>query len=232
MFFVDKWIHSNSLINVQPEENCRIDEWLKFEWMEFRSDWYEFRSIGPNPERLVRFPNDWSEFRTIGPNSERLVRIPNDWSEFRTIDELDVGIFKNRKKNCRICWIALLLRCGGSCVQSNLKMLKCWWPRKKIGVDWPRQSQFREKKSSKSQCSNRKTAWTGLGKVKRPLQRQVSFNFLQDWSPGGRRSVLHFDGLPLTRGVVAATPFAAAVSLTFSLVKNLKMLLQAKRQPG
>ena len=58
------------------------------------------------------------------------------------------------------------------------------------------------------------------------------FNFLQDWSPGGRRSVLHFDGLPLTRGVVVATPFAAAVSLTFSLVKNLKMLLQAKRQPG
>ena len=58
------------------------------------------------------------------------------------------------------------------------------------------------------------------------------FNFLQDWSPGGRRSVLHFDGLPLTRGAVDATPFAAAFSLTFSLVKNLKMLLQAKRQPG
>ena len=48
----------------------------------------------------------------------------------------------------------------------------------------------------------------------------MSFNFLQDWSPGGRQSVLHFDGLPLTRGVVVATPFAAAVSLTFSLVKN------------
>ena len=69
-------------------------------------------------------------------------------------------------------------------------------------------------------------------KKKGPLQRQVSLNFLQDWSPGGRRSVLHFDGLTLTRGAVDATPFAAAVSLTFSLVKNLKMLLQAKRQPG
>jgi hypothetical protein len=31
---------------------------------------------------------------------------------------------------------------------------------------------------------------------------------------------LHFDGLPLTRGVVVATPFAAADSLTFSLVKK------------
>ncbi len=51
------------------------------------ADWSEFRTIGPNPERLVRIPNDWSESRTIGPNSERLVRIPNDWSEFRTIDE-------------------------------------------------------------------------------------------------------------------------------------------------
>ena len=78
-----------------------------------------------------------------------------------------------------------------------------------------------------------KSAWTGLGKVKRRASSAASvFNFLQDWSPGGRRSVLHFDGLPLTRGVVVATPFAAAVSLTFSLVKNLKMLLQAKRQPG
>ena len=37
--------------------------------------------------------------------------------------------------------------------------------------------------------------------------------------------------LPLTRGVVDATPFTVAFSLTFSLVKNLKMLLQAKRQP-
>jgi hypothetical protein len=62
------------------------------------NDWSEFRTIGPNAERLVRIPNDWSEFRTIGPNAERLVRILNDWSEFRTIDELDVGVFKNRKK--------------------------------------------------------------------------------------------------------------------------------------
>ena len=65
-----------------------------------------------------------------------------------------------------------------------------------------------------------KLAWTGLGKNKNASSAASVFNFLQDWSPGGRQSVLHFDGLPLTRGVVVATPFAAAVSLTFSLVKN------------
>ena len=44
-----------------------------------RTDWSEFS----------RF--DWYEFRSIGTNSERLVRIPNDWSEFRTNDEFDVA---------------------------------------------------------------------------------------------------------------------------------------------
>ncbi len=77
-----------------------------------------------------------------------------------------------------------------------------------------------------------KSAWTGLGKNTKASSVASVFNFLQDWSPGGRRSVLHFDGLPLTRGAAVATPFAAAVSLTFSHVMNLKMLLQATRQPG
>ena len=49
-----------------------------------------------------------------------------------------------------------------------------------------------------------KSAWTGLGKNKKASLAASVFNFLQDWSPGGRRSVLHFDGLPLTRGVVDA----------------------------
>jgi hypothetical protein len=69
-----------------------------------------------------------------------------------------------------------------------------------------------------------KSAWTGLGKVKkRPLQRQVSLKCL---SPRLATDLL------LTRGAIDDTPFAVAYSLTFSLVKNLKMLLQAKRQPG
>ena len=90
-----------------------------------------------------------------------------------------------------------------------------------------------EKKISKSQCSNRKIGvdWSRQSQ-KRSLQRQVSLIFFRTGHPGVAECVLHVDGLPLTRGAVVATPFAAAVSLTFSLVKNLQMLLQAKRQPG
>ena len=51
---------------------------------------------------------------------------------------------------------------------------------------------------------SKKLAWTGLGKIKRASSAASVFKFLQDWSPGGRRSVLHFNGLPLTRGVVDA----------------------------
>ena len=46
------------------------------DWSEFsRFDWYEFRSIGTNSDRLVRIPIDWSESRTIGPNSERMTNL-------------------------------------------------------------------------------------------------------------------------------------------------------------
>ena len=49
-----------------------------------------------------------------------------------------------------------------------------------------------------------KSAWTGLGKSKKASSAASVFKILQDRSPGGRRCVLHFDGLPLTRGVVDA----------------------------
>ena len=51
---------------------------------------------------------------------------------------------------------------------------------------------------------SKKSAWTGLGKCKKASSAASVFNVLPDWSPGGRRCVLHFDGLPLTRGVVDA----------------------------
>ena len=91
MFFVDKWIHSNSLINVQPEENCRIDEkgsnLGKMIGPNFRN-WSEFRTIGPNAEQLVRIPNDWSEFRTIGPNSEQLTSLTSVFSKIESVELL------------------------------------------------------------------------------------------------------------------------------------------------
>ncbi len=49
-----------------------------------------------------------------------------------------------------------------------------------------------------------KSAWTGLDKSKKASSAASVFKILQDRSPGGRRCVLHFDGLPLTRGVVDA----------------------------
>ena len=113
----------------------------------------------------------------------------------------------------------------------QLKMFKCWRPKKKSAWTGLDQVDF-EKFLQRVNVQIEKSAWTGLGKVKRASSAASVFKILQDRSPGGRRCVLHFDGLPLTRGAVVATPFAAAVSLTFSLVKNLKMLLQAKRQPG
>jgi hypothetical protein len=143
MFFVDKWIHSNSLINVQPEENCRVDELLscsfwRFLWakqlknvqmfggqkrrtnderrttnwlvrifaiwlVRIPIDWYEFRSIGTNSDRLVRIPNDWSEFRTIGPNSERMTNdefnVATDVNASNVV-KFDKGL-NARKKNRR-----------------------------------------------------------------------------------------------------------------------------------
>ncbi len=80
---------------------------------------------------------------------------------------------------------------------------------------------FRRQKFVKVSDAKKKLAWTGLGKVKKGLfSGKCLQKFLHDWSPGGRRSVLHFDGLTLTRGAVVATPFAVAYSLTSSLVKK------------
>ncbi len=56
------------MVNVQPEENCRIVERLKFEWMEFRSDWTEFRPIGRNSDLIGR------NLELIGRNSELIER--------------------------------------------------------------------------------------------------------------------------------------------------------------
>ena len=105
-------------------------------------------------------------------------------------------------------------------MQSNLRNVQVLVAEKKLA--WTDLDRVSFKKFVKqSSVEIKKSAWTGLDKVKKgPLQRQVSLKFLHDWSPGGRRSVLHFDGLTLTRGAVDATPFAVACSLTFSLVKN------------
>ncbi len=169
MFFVDKWVHSNSLINVQPEENCRIDENVQMLEAEKKSAW-----TGVD---WVRFKKKFSKRQTLKLKNWRSVK-----SALGT-RRLVLGARQNWRSALGARYLALGTR-------SSAKLKK-----------------------------------------KAPSAASVLKGF-HDWSPGGRRCVLHFDGLPLTRGVVVATPFAAAVSLTFSLVKNLQMLLQAKRQPG
>ena len=72
---------------------------------------------------------------------------------------------------------------SGASVASVVKISKCWTS-KKIGVDWPRPSQFR-KNSSMFKCLNRKIGvdWSRQSQ-KRPLQRQVSFIFFRTGHPG------------------------------------------------
>ena len=80
-------------------------------------------------------------------------------------------------------WIALLLRCGGSCVQSSEDVQVLEAEKKSAWTDLDRVD-F-EKISSKSQCSNRKIGVDRLRESqKRPLQRQVSFNFFRTGHPG------------------------------------------------
>jgi hypothetical protein len=67
----------------------------------------------------------------------------------------------------------------------------------------------------------KKSAWTGLDKVKK-ASSMASVSY--ECSIWGRQSVLHFDGLLLTRGAVVATPFADAYSLTFRPVKSTDAL--------
>jgi hypothetical protein len=56
------------------------------------------------------------------------------------------------------------------------------------------------------------------------ITRQQDGSFVKTLEPGDRQSVLHFDGLPLRRGAVVATPFADAFSLTFRPVKRTDAL--------
>jgi len=70
---------------------------------------------------------------------------------------------------------------GDELLNKNLSI--CQMP-KKIGVDWPRPSQFR-KNSSESKCWNRKIGVDrSRESQKRPLQRQVSLFFFRTGHPG------------------------------------------------
>jgi len=88
---------------------------------------------------LVRIPIDWYEFRSIGPNSERLVRIPNEWrttndvaTDVNAFDVVKfVKVFNAPKKSA---WTDLD-RVSFKKIFKESKR-RNW----KIGVDWSRQS--------------------------------------------------------------------------------------------
>ena len=103
------------------------------------------------------------------------------WSEFRTNSEQLLSVFsKVESVELRCCSDVEVLVCKA------VKKCSSVGGRKKIGVDWPRPSQFR-KKSSMSKCSNRKTGVDRSRENKKASSAASVFKFLQDWSPGGRR---------------------------------------------
>jgi hypothetical protein len=112
MFFVDKWVHSSSLINVQPEENG-----MSFTVIPFH---------GISTYDLVCWGKTKRKYPTVIP--------------FHGISTYDL-----------VCWGKLLesKNCNAAPMWRFLcaMQLKCSsvGGRKKIGVDWPRPSQFRKK---------------------------------------------------------------------------------------
>ena len=118
---------------------------------------------------------------------------------------------------------ALLLRCGGSCVQSNSKNVQVLMTEKKSA--WTDLDRVSFKKIFKeSNVETEKSAWTGLGKVKKGLlKRKCLFTkSVHDWSQKVR-----FDKRCSRCYTLRGCVFADVQSR-----EELKMLLQAKRQPG
>ncbi len=152
MFFVGKWVHSNSLINVQPEENCRVEKLLH-------------------------------------------------------CSDVEVLVCKAIRK----C----------SSVESQ----------KKIGVDRPRPSRFRKN----FQCLNvqiEKSAWTGLGNVKKKASSAASvFKFSSGLVTRGSPKRFALRWPDLDKRYSRCYTLRGCVFADIQSREELKMLLQAKRQP-
>ena len=152
--FVDKGIHSSSLINVQPEENCRIDELL-------------------------------------------------------CCSDVEVLVCK-----------------------AIQEMFKCWEP-KKIGVDWPRQSQF-QKNFQRVKRWNWKIGVdrSRQSKKKGPLQRQVSLKISSQLVTLGSPKGFALWWPDLDKRCSSCYTLRGCVFADVQSREELKMLLQAKRQPS
>ncbi len=138
--------------------------------------------------------------------------IPIYWTEFRSIgrnsDLLD-GIPRDWTESCQS-------------VDAG----------KKIGVDWPRPSQFRKKNL---QCCNiqiEKSAWTGLGKVKRASSAASVFKISSRPVTRGSPKRFALRWPDLDKRCSKCYTLRGCVFADIQSREELKMLLQAKRQPG
>ncbi len=178
MFFVDKWVHSISLINVQPEENCRIDEWLDL--------------------------NGWNS-DLIGQNSDLLDGIPI-WLD---------GI-----------WIWL----DGIPTWLNGMLSKCWCWKKSAWTDLDRVSFKKFVKESNVEI--KKSAWTGLDKVKKASSAASVFKISSRLVTRGSPTRFALRWPDLDKRCSRCYTLRGCVFADVQSREELKMLLQAKRQPG
>ena len=131
MFIVDRWVHSNSLFNVQPEENGMSS----------------YGNTIPRNCMIWYVEENKRKYPTVIP-SHGILLSGMLRKTFR-IDEL------------QCCSDVEVLVCKAV---ENVQVLEA---EKKIGVDWPRPSQFQKKFFKESNDKIEKSAWIGLDKVKK-----------------------------------------------------------------
>ncbi len=154
-FFVDKWSHSISLINVQPEEN------------------FEGKMCLNHPKNVFIKISSNALMRCFG----RGVLDAEFW--MRSFDaEFWMRSF-DAEFRCVIFDALFSTRCFRrgvfDALFSQLKKLLSVDFEKKFGVDWPRLSQFQKKNFKESNVENEKSAWTGLDKVKKAFSAASVF---------------------------------------------------------
>jgi hypothetical protein len=128
------------LINVQPEENCRIDEWLEL--------------------------NGWNS-DLIGRNSDLLDGIPIYWTEFQWIGWNLVNVLMPEFIELLCCsGVEVLVGKAVENVQVLVSEKKSAW------TDLDRVSFQKNLQSQNAEIE--KSAWTGLGKVKKKASSAAS----------------------------------------------------------
>jgi hypothetical protein len=144
MFFVDKWVHSNSLINVQPEEKT----------VKSMKDW----KTCATRQSCVARRSCVDEVCVDHALSRRIMR----WQGKSCVEEVrDYALLRRIMR-----WRGTRSTSRPRLTSQNL--LKCQMPKKKSA--WTGLDRVNLKKNLQSKnVKIEKSAWTGLDKVKRGL---------------------------------------------------------------